>query len=82
MVKVTNAGRDSVNFLKKGGKVVGGVPETVSLAAGETGDIDVDPNDVAFKAALTFGNLTAADSVLNKAAEAMATEDTAAAKRK
>lgn len=55
MVKVQNHERSpTYNFPKKGGKP----GETVSVAPGETADIDVDPDDPQFVAATTFGMLT------------------------
>ena len=52
MVQVTNLTSETRDFHKSGGKVTNGLIETVSLAPGETGDIDVDLEHPQVRAAI------------------------------
>lgn len=76
MPKFRNNSRHmTYDFIKKGGKVVNGVPETVSIGPGEESDLDLDLSNPKVAAAIAFGDLQTTDSVRARAEEAMATEE-------
>ena len=55
MPQIKNLGRTAIDFVVKGGKVTDGVPETVSLPAGETASIDVDTDGAHYKGLVAAG---------------------------
>jgi hypothetical protein len=65
-MRLTNNTRDTLDFLKKGGKVKDGVPETVSLAAGETDDLEVDPKDPQVVGRIFAGAVSATPAVTER----------------
>jgi hypothetical protein len=71
-MRVTNTTNETMNFLKKDYTVKNGQPETVSIAAGETADIDIDPEDRYVKAALFTTALTASEKAAERAAASLA----------
>jgi hypothetical protein len=76
MPKFRNASRhQTYDFIKKGGKVTNGIPETVSIGPGEESDLDLDLNDVQVAAAIACGDLRSTDSVRARAEESIATEE-------
>ncbi len=80
-MKVTNNTRETRHFLKKDFKVKDGVPETVSIKAGETCDLDIDPDNVRVKAELFAGSITAPGKAADKAAESIAAPAATAGRR-
>jgi hypothetical protein len=71
-MKMTSNASQTLNFNKKNGKVRDGVPETVHLDPGATDDLDVDPNDPAFRGCVLAGAITVPASVAEKAEAAAA----------
>jgi hypothetical protein len=77
-MKITNTSRDvTYDFVLKDGKVSkDGVPETVSVAPGETVSVDVaEGSKSKLNALIAFGNLRASDKDTEKAMASVATAD-------
>jgi hypothetical protein len=79
MPKFRNTSRhQTYDFVKKGGKVdKNNVPETVSIGPGQEADLDLDLNDPQVAAAVAFGDLRSTESVEQRAAASIATEEPA-----
>jgi hypothetical protein len=78
MPKFRNSSRhQTYDFTKKGGRVVNGVPETVSIGPGEEADLDLNLSDPQVAAAIAFGDLKSTESVRAKAEASVATEEPA-----
>jgi hypothetical protein len=83
-MKVTNNSRAiTYDFVKAGGKAKDGVPETVSIAPGETATLDVAESDlVRLHGAIAFGELTASAKDTERAAAALASEPEGSSSRR
>jgi len=77
MVQVTNMTSETRDFLKSGGKVTNGVPETESLTAGETGDIDIDLESPQVRAAIFAGAIAVEGMEPHEAMEGVETASSA-----
>lgn len=75
-MKVTNNSRTvTYSYVKAGGKRKDGVPETVSIAPGETATLDVADSDLPrLQADIAFGELMASAKDTERAAAALSTE--------
>lgn len=76
-MKATNRTNDTINFVVSGGSVKDGVPETCSLAAGETANIPVDPDSPWFRASVLSEAIEVSDADYKKVVSSLPEDPTA-----
>src|SRR3954462_7157927 len=76
-MRATNRTNDTIDFVVSGGSVKDGVPETCSLAAGETATISVDPDSPMFRAYVLSGAIEVGGSEYKKVVASLPEDPTA-----
>ena len=76
-MKATNRTNDTLDFVVSGGSVKDGVPETCSIAAGETANLPIDPDSPMFKGYVLSGAIEVADAEFKKVVNSLPEDPTA-----